>query len=201
MPVTLRNVGHAYAAERRLFSGIDAVLHRGRTYAVVGPSGSGKSTLLALLAGDIHPTQGSIAHPRETRVGWVFQNPHGTPRRTAIDHVAVPYLARGAERAEADARAARLLEEFGLSGVQRNEFRQLSGGEAQRLMLARAIAAEPTLLLVDEPTAQLDPATAELVNESLGRLRGEGRTVVIATHDPGTRDSCTDLLDLANYRA
>lgn len=200
MPLTLTDLGHGYRAERPLFAAIDAVMREGMSYAVVGPSGSGKSTLLGILAGDVAPAEGKVVRAPGTTVSWVFQNPHGVPRRTAIDHVVVPYLAKGIDRRTAEAEAAALLEDFGLTGIRDTQFRHLSGGEAQRLMLARAIACEPTLLLVDEPTAQLDMATSSLVNASLQRLRGDGRIVVIATHDPGTRGSCTDVLDLADYQ-
>jgi len=171
----------------------------GRTYALTGPSGSGKSTLLGLLAGWDTPTEGVVA--RDGHVGWVFQVPHGTPRRSAVDHVALPFLIRGAEPHDATERAMELLDRFRLRHIAEQQFRRLSGGEAQRLMLARAVAAEPDVLLVDEPTAQLDLATARGVNASIGELRSERTIVVVATHDAETRDSCTDHIDLVDYQS
>lgn len=201
MSLILEGIGHEYETGRTLFTGLSIELSRGRTYAVVGPSGAGKSTLLAILSGDVEPTQGRVVRTQTTSSNWVFQNPHGVPGRRALDHVALAFLARGDDRREADGKALDLLEEFGLGSVAHERFRHLSGGEAQRLMLARAIAAEPDLLLVDEPTAQLDVRTAAAVNESLLNMAERGCIVVIATHDAGTRDSCTDALDLAEYQS
>ncbi|MDU0367632.1 ATP-binding cassette domain-containing protein [Microbacterium sp. KSW4-17] len=201
MSLILDDVGHEYETGRALFSAISVELIPGRTYAVVGPSGAGKSTLLNILSGNLEPTRGRVVRARSTTSNWVFQNPHGVPGRRALDHVALAFLARGDSRAEAEGKARDLLDQFALGSVAEERFRHLSGGEAQRLMLARAIAAAPGVLLVDEPTAQLDVRTAAVVNESLGRLAERGCIVVIATHDAGTRDSCTDVLDLAGYQS
>lgn len=200
MSIALDAVGHSFVHDHLLFQGMTLRLEPGRSYAVVGPSGAGKSTLLSILAGTTRPTQGTIDRGHVGRTGWVFQNPHGVPRRTALDHAVVPYLARGLERTEAEPLACALLADFTLAQVAKTEFRGLSGGEAQRLMLARAIASEPDLLLVDEPTAQLDLHTAAAVNAVLQNVAGHGSIVVVATHDPGTRDSCTNLIDLADYQ-
>lgn len=94
-----------------------------------------------------------------------------------------------------------LLEAFGLETLSHKPFRDLSGGEAQRLMLARGVASDAGLLLVDEPTAQLDPHTALTVNEHLHQASLGGAIVVVATHDLHTRDACTDLIDLGDYQA
>jgi ABC-type lipoprotein export system ATPase subunit len=145
------------------------------------------------------PTEGQIDRAAVNRVGWVFQNPHGVARRTAVDHVALPFLARGASTDSADSSAQELLKRFGLAEVAQRKFQSLSGGEAQRLMLARGIAASPNLLLIDEPTAQLDPQTAGSVNEAIAECATAEVIVVVATHDPRTRDSCTHVLDLASY--
>ncbi|MBF0720839.1 ABC transporter ATP-binding protein [Sanguibacter inulinus] len=200
MQVTLDAVGHRFAEGPWLFRGLSQTLLPARVYALTGPSGSGKSTLLSLLAGWAQPTQGRIRHDGVDRVGWVFQNPHGVPGRTARDHVALPLLARGSAPASADLDAASLLDRFGLGGVADQPFRSLSGGEAQRLMLARGVAAGPSLFLVDEPTAQLDLATGKEVNVALGQIATEGTIVVVATHDSRTRDACTDHIDLHDYQ-
>lgn len=200
MQVTATGLGHRFASGPWLFEGLDLQLTPGKTFALMGPSGSGKSTLLSMLAGWVRPEAGSIDSAGVERVGWVFQNPHGVPRRSAADHVALPLLAAGAVPAAADAEARDLLARFGLAHAADRPFRSLSGGEAQRLMLARGIAARPQLFLVDEPTAQLDTATADEVNASLVHLATESTIVVIATHDERTRDACTDLIDLRHYR-
>lgn len=197
--VSLDSVAHDYRGQHRLFSNLTAELLPDHVYALVGPSGSGKSTLLSLLAGWYPPLSGTIAFEGVDRVGWVFQNPHGVAQRSALDHVSLPLQAGGARRPAAKLRALTLLREFGLADVASHRFSELSGGEAQRLMLARGIAAAPQLLLVDEPTAQLDMRTAERVNESLQALAHRGAIVVVATHDQNTRRRCTDVLDLADY--
>lgn len=196
MPVTLAGVGHRFGEGPWLFREVGLELHPGRVYALTGPSGSGKSTMLALLAGWLEPAEGHLTRPPSGRTTWVFQNPHGVPRRTALHHVAMPFLARELSVEQADAEAAALLDRFGLSALADRPFHQLSGGEAQRLMLARAVATSPGLLLVDEPTAQLDVATAATVTQVIGQLAADGTIVVVATHDPATRDACTDHVDL-----
>lgn len=201
MQVTIRGLGHRFASGPWLFRGLGATLLPGHVYALTGPSGSGKSTLLSLLAGWEAPAEGDIARSGIERIGWVFQNPHGVARRTVADHVALPLLAHGATTAQADRDARSLLERFGLAHAAERPFRSLSGGEAQRLMLARGIAARPDLFLVDEPTAQLDLATASDVNGALTHLASESTIVVIATHDEHTRQACTDHLDLRDYQA
>lgn len=201
MHVTATGLGHHFPGRAWLFRDLDLHLRPGRTYALTGPSGSGKSTLLGLLAGWQIPREGNVERRDVRRVRWVFQNPHGTARRTSLDHVVLPFLVRGLDVDDAETAATDLLERFGLGAVAKQEFRRLSGGEAQRLMLARAFAAEPDLLLVDEPTAQLDPPTARTVNASLGALRSSRTIIIVATHDAATRDFCTDHVDLAQVTA
>jgi ABC-type lipoprotein export system ATPase subunit len=200
MPVIGRDLGHSFGTGPVLFDGLDLDLEAGSLTAVTGPSGSGKSTLLHIMAGWQRPSRGMIEIPGVDRVQWVFQNPHGVARRSAHDHVVLPLLARGFDRRSADSEAGRLLRAFGLNGVGRRPFRQLSGGESQRLMLARGIAAAPDLLLVDEPTAQLDAVTADTIVQTLGALAGRGAVVVVATHDPRTRDACDRHIDLGLCR-
>lgn len=195
MPVRLDQVGHRHLNSPWLFRGLTVQLQPGVSYALTGPSGSGKSTLLALLAGWAAPAEGTIQRDTD-RINWVFQNPHGVPGRRAIDFVAFPFLSRGVPPRHADRHALTLLHRFGLTAAASREFSALSGGESQRLMLARAVASEPELLLVDEPTAQLDSQTAAAVNGVIGELRAENTIVVIATHDPDTRDACDVLIDL-----
>jgi len=195
--ITLADLGHRFADAPFLFRHLDLTLTHDMTYALTGPSGSGKSTLLSLLAGWLRPTEGRVVRDCAARTAWVLQNPHGVARRTALDHVALPFLARGTPHRRASTQARDLLAEFGLLDVVDSPFAVLSGGEAQRLMLARALAYAPDLLLVDEPTAQLDPSTAAVVNQTLNGLGGREILVVIATHDPATRAACTTTIDLS----
>jgi lipoprotein-releasing system ATP-binding protein len=199
-PLRLEAVGHRFEGGDQLFRGLSISLEPGRVYALTGPSGSGKSTLLSILAGWMHPAEGTVVRDASARVSWVFQNPHGVAARTALDHVVLPLLARGYHRRDAEHAARELLARFMLAGLEARPFGALSGGEAQRLMLARGIAAEPYLLLVDEPTAQLDRRTAETVKDSLVALPSPRTIVVIATHDPSVRDTCTDRIDLDGFR-
>ena len=196
MLVTVSELGHRFEGQPFLFQEVNAELHPGRVYALTGPSGSGKSTLLGILAGWITPTRGDVQRDGIDKTGWIFQNPHGVARRTALDHVTLPLIARGVARAEADLDGYLLLERFGLAHAAQRPFRALSGGEAQRLMLARGIAAAPDLLLVDEPTAQLDQHTSATVSEALSKIATAGTIIVVATHDSRTRDACTDIIDL-----
>lgn len=213
----LNGVGHCFGEGAWLFRGLNAELCSGRSYALVGPSGSGKSTLLSIVAGWQAPVEGDVvftgavesqgrAAKRDAdtpRISWVFQNPFGVAGRTVRDHVMLPILARGKEVADAAEEADSLLEQLRLAHLADRVYRELSGGEAQRLMIARGIASRPSVFLVDEPTAQLDRATAAEVNKTLTALtdvvRGARTIVVVATHDPDTRDACSDLIDLATF--
>lgn len=190
-------LGHRFHAAPWLFRDLNFRLVPGEIVGICGPSGSGKSTLLSLIAGFEHPVSGSVERRDIGRVRWVFQNPHGVPRRTAIDHVTQPLLGQGMGRVEAESQALAIMEDFHLTGVCARDFRELSGGEAQRLMLARAVASKPDLLLVDEPTAQLDQSTAADVDHTLSGIAQSDCIVAIATHDPNTRAACTRIIDLS----
>ena len=193
------DLGHRFSNASWLFRDVTLRFEAGKTYGITGPSGSGKSTFLSLAAGWVSPTEGRALPTGIDRVSWVFQNSFGVPRRSALDHVVLPLLASGLARGEANVIATGLLETFHLAGVRERQFRALSGGEAQRLMLARAVAAQPHLLLIDEPTAQLDSATSVVVNEVMRSIADQGRVVLVATHDPGTADSCDEIIDMREY--
>jgi ABC-type lipoprotein export system ATPase subunit len=199
MRVDVAALSHGFPGTGELFSGLDLELVAGDLVAITGPSGSGKSTLLSLLARWETPLRGRVVWEGVESVGWVFQNPHGVSNRLAIDHVALPLVARGASRSEAELEASRIMDRFGLAAVGARPFAALSGGEAQRLMLARAVAKAPSLLLVDEPTAQLDPAAAHTVNTVLGELAMADAIVVVATHDADTAAACGRHVDLRDH--
>jgi ABC-type lipoprotein export system ATPase subunit len=198
--VTAHGLGHQFAGGRRLFEGLELELRAGELVAVTGPSGAGKSTLLSILAGWTAPAAGTVTRQGVSHTGWVMQNPHGVPRRTALDHVALPLLARGRSRRQAAGEARDILARFDLGEAADRLFKTLSGGEAQRLMLARAVATAFDLLLVDEPTAQLDLGTAATVNAVLAQLAQADAIVVVATHDPHTRAACDRVVDLADHQ-
>lgn len=201
MRLGLAGVGHRFPGCPPLFEDLTADLGPGHVYALSGPSGSGKSTLLGIIAGWIPPTSGSIAREGISGIQWVFQSPHGVAGRTALDHVSLPLLARGLSRADADTAAHTLLQDMGIAHLASGAFRHLSGGEGQRLMIARALAANPDLLLLDEPTAALDHRTAQEVVDVVAALAQRDCIVVIATHDPRVQERCTDRLSLAGVAA
>lgn len=197
MFVKATGVGHAYDPNIWLFTDLALTFEPGRLYALTGASGSGKSTLMAILAGWIAPSRGRVELSGVHRITWVLQSPHGTPRRTALDHVIFPLAASGYTQRESETRAHELLERFRLTDVGQRQFRRLSGGEAQRLMLARATASAPHLLLVDEPTAQLDRGSARVINAVLAQTARDDTIVVVATHDAETRDACHEVIEIA----
>ncbi|RSX56148.1 ABC transporter [Bifidobacterium dolichotidis] len=199
MHIAIHDVAHRFPGTEYLFEHVNYRIDPGQTVALCGPSGCGKSTLLSILAGWEKPTQGTIEKHEIGRIGWVFQNPYGVARRTALDHVVFPLLAKGWDRNDAEAQAYEALDLFDLGYAADRRFSALSGGEAQRLMLARAVCSHPDMLLVDEPTAQLDTKTAHSVSNVLGNLAGQGMIVIVATHDPDTRNACGRVIDLADY--
>ncbi len=177
---------------------LDLIVAPGEFLAVLGPSGSGKSTLLGLAAGLDRPTSGTVlldgapihhlsedelARLRRGRIGFVFQSFQLLGNLTAVENVLLPLELAGRNRAADRARA--LLAEVGLGERGHHYPSQLSGGEQQRVALARAFAVEPSLLLADEPTGNLDGATGAVVLDLLTRLRRDlGTTLVLVTHDP-----------------
>ncbi|MEU8311323.1 ATP-binding cassette domain-containing protein [Micromonospora sp. NPDC049033] len=199
MRVTAKNLSHAFQDDHWLFRDLSFTVESGEMVALTGPSGSGKSTLLGIIAGWIKPTRGTSELVGISRVGWVFQNPHGVARRSALDHVIQPMLAAGAPRCEAIKKALDILSSFGLDRVAHEQFHQLSGGEAQRLMLARSLASKPDLLLIDEPTAQLDASSSLTVIAAMGVLAKSGMLVMVATHDTRTRDACHRSIELSEH--
>lgn len=170
----------------------------GQFVAIVGPSGSGKSTFLHLLAAMDGPSTGSIrvgewalgtlgrsdqAQYRRTMVGIIFQQFHLIPTMTALENVALPMILSGRAPAEREDRAADCLEMVGLGDRLEHLPSQLSGGEQQRVAVARALVSDPPLLLADEPTGNLDSDTGAQIVDLLERVhREQGRTVIVVTH-------------------
>jgi lipoprotein-releasing system ATP-binding protein len=180
--------------------GVDLRIEAGAFLAVVGPSGSGKSTLLHCLGGLDRPTAGSVrlretdlatlgdgalARLRNREVGFVFQFHHLFPDFTARENVMLPRLIAGESRVEAEERARRLLTEVGLGGRLDHAPGELSGGEQQRVAVARALVNEPSVVLADEPSGNLDLASSRALHDLLAELRERsGVAILIATHDP-----------------
>ncbi|MDO5082728.1 ATP-binding cassette domain-containing protein [Arachnia propionica] len=200
MRLVADRVGHRFPGQHPLFTDVSFELTPTSLYGIVGPSGSGKSTLLSILSGGLTPTAGSITADGVERIGWIMQNPVGPPRRTALDQIVLPLLARGYTRAEAEPEAEELLQRFGLGEVAGREFRRLSGGEAQRLCLARAVASNHDAILIDEPTAQLDRDTAHSISDVIREMVSKERIVVLATHDELLKKRCDELLNIAEEK-
>ena len=172
---------------------------RGEIVAVMGPSGSGKSTLLHCLAGILVPDQGQVwfggqrldtqsderrSALRRDRFGFVFQSGQLVPELTAEENVALPLLLSGARRAPAMTAARKWFGTLGLDGLERRRSGELSGGQAQRVALARGLVAGPEVLFADEPTGSLDSVSGELVMDLLTvAVREQGTTVILVTHD------------------
>jgi lipoprotein-releasing system ATP-binding protein len=179
--------------------GVDLDVRQGEIVALLGPSGSGKSTLLqavGLLEGGFKGSiriagqeAGELSDASRTRVrrdtlGFVYQFHHLLPDFTALENVVIPQLVRGAARANADERARSLLGTLGLAERLAHRPSKLSGGEQQRVAVARALANRPALVLADEPTGNLDEATADIVfAEFLRLVRDEGSAALVATHN------------------
>ena len=142
MRVVVEGLAHRFPGTDLLFEHLDFVAEPGSTIAVCGPSGCGKSTLLSILAGWEKPYAGTVTREGVNRVGWVFQNPYGVAERTALDHVVFPLLAKGMRRKEAELKALEAMGLFDLEYAADRRFSDLSGGEAQRLMLARAVCSQ-----------------------------------------------------------
>lgn len=171
--------------------GVDCEILSGARIALVGPSGSGKTTLLHILGGLDRPTSGKVIWPglgsfeqlRPRQIGFVFQSPSLFPALTAAQNVGLPMVLAG-EGGDAGRKAADFLASFGLADLSDKLPEELSGGQAQRIAMARALAIGPKLILADEPTGQLDSITAQFFFDAvLDRLMGTDIALVVATHD------------------
>jgi putative ABC transport system ATP-binding protein len=199
--VELENVGRVYSNGRlevAALKGVDVRVEQGEFAAVVGPSGSGKSTLMHIIGCLDRPTSGSykltgrpvegldddqLAAVRNRFIGFVFQSFNLLPRTSAVDNVATPLMYQGVRRGERQERAKAALARLGLADRLDHEPSELSGGEQQRVAIARALVTEPSLILADEPTGNLDSAAGAEVMKLLKELNAEGKTIILITHD------------------
>jgi NitT/TauT family transport system ATP-binding protein len=179
-----RSVEKTYSGGVRALGPIDLTVAEGEFLSLLGPSGCGKSTALRILAALLPPTSGEVVWPDERpRIGFVFQDATLMPWATARDNVRLPLDLEGVARAEGNARAEAALARVGLSEFADAYPRALSGGMRMRVSIARALVAEPKLLLMDEPFAALDEFSREALNDDLLKLwREDGLTVVFVTH-------------------
>lgn len=211
----VENLTKTYQSGNRPLTVLDRVsfaIKPGTSCAIVGPSGSGKTTLLGLCAGLDRATAGDIylrehrlqqldedrlAYIRNRHIGFVFQSFQLIPTLTALENVMVPMELRGEGYEKVAGEAERLLDEVGLEGRLYHYPSQLSGGEQQRVGIARAFIHKPDILFADEPTGNLDAETGNQVEEILFDLnRREGTTLVIVTHDPELAERCERIIRL-----
>ncbi|TNH31678.1 ABC transporter ATP-binding protein [Micromonospora orduensis] len=197
--IEARDVTFAFGQTPAL-RGASVAVDAGEILAIMGPSGSGKSTLLHCLAGILVPDSGEILFDgirvhamaetqrsslRRDRFGFVFQFGQLVPELTAVENVALPLLLSGVRRSQALPKARAWFARLGLDGLEHRRSGELSGGQAQRVALARGLVAEPQVLFADEPTGALDSLTGEQVMDLLvGTAREQGTTVILVTHEP-----------------
>ncbi|MFC6592697.1 ABC transporter ATP-binding protein [Deinococcus lacus] len=200
--IEVRGLTKVYAgegdAEVRALGGVDLTVHQGEYVALMGASGSGKSTLMHIIGCLDTPTGGEyllggedtrslsedgLAQIRNERIGFVFQAFNLLPRTTALQNVELPLVYRGVPARERTERAVRALERVGLGERLYHRPNELSGGQKQRVAIARALVQDPTVLLADEPTGNLDSKSTRDVLELFDELHAEGRTIMLVTHE------------------
>lgn len=192
---------------RTLFEGIGLTVRPGDKVAVTGPSGSGKTSLLSVLAGFAEPAAGTVRRAGEPvragalppRTAAVLQGYGLVSLLTAAENVEIVLRAGGMSPADAVARAASALADLGLGEYRDHLVEELSGGQQQRVAVARALATGPELLIADEPTAEQDPVTRELVVARLLGVASGGGALVLATHDPDVAARCDRVLSVAHH--
>lgn len=216
-PLKLDNISHSYQSgdeTLQVLKGLDLTLHAGEIVGLIAPSGTGKSTLLHIAGLLETPQKGQViinnqvantlpdsarTFIRLSSIGFVYQFHHLLNEFTALENVVLPQMISGQTKQEAEKRARTLLENFGLKGRLTHLPGKLSGGEKQRVAIARALANRPQILLADEPTGNLDNATAEVVfKELLNAARQHGLAALIATHNPELTQQMDRVLMLEN---
>ena len=200
----------------RALKGIDLAIEGGEFTAVAGPSGSGKSTLLNIVSGLDRPTSGRVfvdgeditgcsggrlSELRLRRIGFVFQAYNLIPVLTAYENAEYILMLQGISKSRRRAKVMELLQQVGLSGMEDRFPRELSGGQQQRVAIARAIASEPSMILADEPTANVDQSTAAALMDLMGQLnKDRGATFLFSSHDQNVLDRARRLLILTDGR-
>ncbi len=210
----LEGVYHRYGDGPKVLVDVNLDVWAGRPIALMGPSGSGKTTLLqvaglltrpslgtVIVEGDPVPRKGSRRDElRRGRFSWVFQTVNVLGHRTVADNVALPLLARGASRLATRQPVGEALAAVGLANRANERAVNLSGGELQRVCIARAIAAQPRCILADEPTGQLDRSTSTQVLDALWAVLDSHTALVVATHDPVVAARCDDIATISDGR-
>ncbi|MFJ4036917.1 ABC transporter ATP-binding protein [Microbacterium sp. NPDC090007] len=206
-----RGLTFGYVRGAALLDGWSAAFETGSLTALTGPSGRGKSTLLYLLGLMLTPRAGDIlVHGRSTRratdqerarlraeqFGFVFQDAALDATRSVLDNITEASLYRGTSRRAAAHRARELMDEFGVNVTPERRPGQVSGGQAQRISLCRALLGNPAVILADEPTGNLDPASSDVVVAALRAQARRGCTVVVVTHSSAVADECDEVVQL-----
>src|SRR2546426_5882187 len=200
------------ASQIVVFEDLNFEVQAGSLFAIIGPSGAGKSTLLHLLGGLDRPTRGDVlfknqsifqwqasqlAQFRNRHVGFVFQFHHLLPEFTALENTMMPKLVRGDANADTELEARQILDRVGLGHRLDHKVGEVSGGEQQRIAIARALVGKPELLLADEPTGNLDHRTGDAIFQMIRELHAErGLTSVIVTHNESVADRCDEVWEL-----
>ena len=211
--VDLRRIYRVGDEEVHALDGIGLAIHKGEWVAIVGQSGSGKSTLMNIIGCLDTPTSGTyrlngtdvrglsdddLADLRNREIGFIFQSFQLLPRATALANVELPLVYRGMSRKERRERASDALAKVGLAQRSHHRPNELSGGQRQRVAIARALAGEPSLLLADEPTGNLDSATGEEIVRLFGELHRAGHTILLVTHEPKIAARCPRAVRLSD---
>ncbi len=199
--ITLRGITKEYIMGRevlKVLKGIDLDIAKGEYVALMGPSGSGKSTLMNMIGCLDSPTSGTyilngmdvsqmndneLAGIRNKEIGFVFQTFNLMPRQTALDNVALPLIYAGVKKTDRETRALTALKNVGLADRVHHKPNELSGGQRQRVAVARALVNNPSLLLADEPTGNLDSKTSIEIMNLFEELHSHGNTIVLVTHE------------------
>ena len=218
MLIQLKDIHRTYqlgAEEVHALQGVSIGINKGEWVAIIGQSGSGKSTLMNVIGCLDTPTAGSyclngkdvshmvddeLADIRNQEIGFVFQNFQLLPRETALANVELPLVYRGVSAKERRRRAMEALDKVKLRDRMGHRPNELSGGQRQRVAIARALAAEPSLLLADEPTGNLDSATGEEIVKLFEQLHQQGHTLVLVTHEPKLAARCPRAVRLSDGR-